>query len=610
MLFIGIAMSFILGKNITQPITKLVSQLKASNPNKKISLNKIGVTEIDELSNSIEELSDRVFDAQKRISQIIAMTEVPVGYFEYFKESEEVFCTESLADILGWDSLNHRDNYLAFNEFKSKMSLLAKYKISDEPCILNLENKKWLKLITFTEGDRIVGTLSDITRETLEKKHTEYERDYDVMTGTLNRTAFSQKAMELFHEGSDTLKTSAIIMADLDNLKYTNDNFGHEVGDLYIKTFANLLKDLNYKNGLVSRRSGDEFYILLYGFSSKEDVMEVINSFWHELEIAKVKISATVEIKVRASAGIAWYPDDSKDFGELLSYADFAMYTVKNSVKGTYRIFNMESYSENAVVYKGQEELNKLIENNLVRYAFQPIVRASDASIYGYEMLMRPVLPFFSNVTEVIRTAKYQNKMGEIERLTWYSALSTAFQKFDDNDIDKDIKVFINSIADQILKPDDVAYITEEYGDFLNRVVLEFTEDTRADTEYSNEKRKIVKKWKGMLAIDDFGSGYNNEKNLIDELPHIIKLDIILVRNIDSDKNRKSLVENMIRFAKDRGILVLSEGVETKEEMETLVNMGVDLMQGYYFGKPEFIPQKIEEEKILLVKEINKNKGV
>lgn len=220
-------------------------------------------------------------------------------------------------------------------------------------------------------------------------------------------------------------------------------------------------------------------------------------------------------------------------------------------------------------------------------------------------MLMRPVLPFFSSVSEVIRTAKYQNKMGEIEKLTWYASLLTATQKFSEENIGKNVKVFINSISDQILKADDISYITEKYGDFLHRVVLEFTEDTRADIEYSNQKRDIVKKWKGMLAIDDFGSGYNNENNLIDNLPNIIKLDMLLVRNIDNDENRRSLVQNIIHFAKDRKILILGEGVETQGEMETLVNMGVDLMQGYYFGRPQFTPCKIKPEKVAKVKQLN-----
>lgn len=394
-LLTGITLSFILGRNITEPITKLVAQLRASNPNKKIKLNKIGVTEIDELSNSIEDLSDRVFDAQKRISQIIAMTEVPVGYFEYFRESNEVFCTESLADILGWKFFNHKDNYIALDEFKTKMSVLDSYKLSEDPLVFNMENKKWLKLITFVDENRVFGTLSDITKEVLEKKRSEYERDYDVMTGTLNRTAFNQKALQLFRGGKDVLKISAVFMADLDNLKYTNDNFGHDIGDLYIKTFANLLKNFNFKNGLVSRRSGDEFYVLFHGFNSREEIMYIIMEFWKVLDNANVSVSPTVEIKVRASAGIAWYPDDSTDFQELLSYADFAMYTVKNSVKGTYRIFNMENYSENAVVYKGQEELNKLIENNLVRYAFQPIVKVRTLLFMDMKCLCGLYFPSF-----------------------------------------------------------------------------------------------------------------------------------------------------------------------------------------------------------------------
>ena len=605
-LLFGIMISILLGRRVTAPMNNLMLKLRTSDVNKHIQLGETGMLEVDELSHAIENLSYEVFINQQRISKIIALTEVTVGYYEHKKNSDEVYVTESLIEMLGWDDCEINQQYLPFDIFKEKIDCLINSISKDTPDIINIENKKWLKIAFSDENEREIGTISDITREIIEKKRVQYTRDYDVMTGTLSRYAFNERITALFKKGPSQLKVAALFMSDLDSLKYTNDKYGHEIGDIYIKEYAKLLKWFNYKNAIVSRRSGDEFYVFLYGYDTKSEIMGIIREFWENLSGTVLTISDEVKIKIRASGGVTWYPDDSKNYNDLMDYADFAMYTAKNNEKGTIQTFNLERYKNNAIVYKGQEELNDLIENNLIQYAIQPIVSAKDGSIFGFEMLMRPKTPFFKNVVDVLRTARFQNKLKYIEKLTWFSALQKAADALGNDTKFANAKIFINSIPNQILDDEDFEVIERKYKSILGRVVLELTEDYKTEADFTRRKLDYIAKWNCLLAIDDFGSGYNNENMIIDNNPDLIKIDMSLISNIDKYENKQLLVQNIINFSKKRGMIILAEGVESLEEIEMLIEMGIDLFQGYYFGKPDFEAQDIAPDKIAKILEINK----
>ena len=605
-LLFGIMISIFLGRRFTAPMNNLMLKLRTSDINKHVELGQTGMLEVDELSHAIENLSCEVILNQQRISKIISLTEVTVGYYEHKENSDEVYVTESLIEMLEWDDCHINQQYMPFDIFKEKIDVLINSISKDTPNIIHIKNKKWLKLAYFNENGREIGTISDITREVIEKQRTAYTRDYDVMTGTLSRYAFNAKITTLFEKDAPQLKVAALFMSDLDSLKYTNDKYGHEIGDIYIKEYAKLLKMFNYKNALVSRRSGDEFYVFLYGYNTKEEIMVIIREFWDTLNNTVLTISDDVKIKIRASGGVVWYPDDSRNYNDLIDYADFAMYTAKNNDKGTIQLFNLDSYKNNAILYKGQEELNDLIENSLIKYAIQPIVSAKDGGIFGFEMLMRPTNPFFKNVMEVMRTATFQNKLKYIEKLTWFSALEKAFDTFGNDTKFANAKIFINSIPNQILDDEDFVIIERKYKSILGRLVLELTEDYKTEADFTRRKVDYTKNWNCLLAIDDFGSGYNNENMIIDNNADLIKIDMSLISNIDQYENKQLLVQNIINFAKAKGIIILAEGVETIEEVEMLIEMGIDLFQGYYFCKPDFEVQDIAPDKIEKILEINK----
>ncbi len=612
-LVVSILVAVFVALGITRPIDNLLKDLRNSDPHKPINLRRVNMEEIDQLSESIESLSHSVEEAASRISKIITMTEIPLGVYEFKNSERQVFCSESLFDVLGWKGWNPDSPYLEMKDFRDRFRKVLKNVHSVEQGVYQVSGigseMRWVRIKSLQEGDRTLGAILDVTNEINEKIKIEYQRDYDVLTNLYNRFAFSRAMGEVARKSLEEIKCAAVIMLDLDNLKYVNDRYGHDCGDKYIQAIANCLRQLLNYRALVGRRSGDEFYALIYGYETREEIRSIIASVWKTINQEYILLPNGEEYKLRASAGIAWYPDDSKDFEQLVQYADFAMYNIKHTVKGNIGEFNLEKYQSNAILLNGYEALNTLIEQNKVRYALQPIVSTKDGTIFGYEMLMRPMLSEFNSPSEVLRIAAAQAKLHVIEEMTLQGAIATFKEYLDAGSVSGDAKIFVNSIGNQIVSSMLINKLESEYSELLSKIVLELTEDERNRGEVLNKKLELIKRWGCMLALDDYGTGYNRESSMTFLNPDIIKLDISFVRGVDRDSNKSRLIQTIMAYAKERNILVIAEGVETRGELEAVVALGVDFLQGYYIARPEFGNQMIQPEIVAEMMEAKKNRS-
>lgn len=590
------------GRLITNPLNALMGDLECSDPNKPTVLRKVHVAEIDRLSGAIERLSGAVAESASRFSKILRMTGVQLAVFEYTDGAPTVFCSDNIYALLGWDSPIVPDTPLPTDEFLRRMQKLEQHRYDDAVYLLDgPTGMRWVKVNWIHEDARHLGAVSDVTNEVLEKQKVEYERDYDTLTHLYNRRAFDQQLDQIFRS-PETLNIAALVMWDLDNLKYINDTYGHDCGDLYIKTFAQAI-DLQLPGHSVSaRRSGDEFYILLYGYPDKSAIRAQIDKLVARIHNGSFPLPDGSPFKLRASGGVAFYPDDATAYPELIRYADFAMYTIKHSDKGRIQEFDRLTYQQNSFLIGGQEALNRLIDNQLVRFALQPILDVRTCTVYGYELLMRPLTPDLSSPRDVLRLAHAQSKLPQIERITFFKGMET-FAECDRAGLLADnARVFLNSIASQTLSPADEETLNALYADFTPRLVLEITESEPDDQQaLTNHKTALARKNGGLVALDDYGTGFNNERLLIELSPDIVKVDISIIQGIDHDPDRQNLLGHLIAYAHARGILVLAEGVETQSEMQYVVTHGVDLLQGYFIARPSFDVQPVPAETLALV---------
>lgn len=574
-------------KMVTVPISRLIKELRKQTDTGSLSLTRVHIDEIDELTEAIEKLSEDVAKSASRISGILDHANVAIGVYEYYDEDTPVFISRTLFEMLGWEEISIPYAYLDAAEFDKRMSQAKRCLYDEKNHIYEMEEpeKRWLKIITVSQDTAgVLGVVTDVTGEILERIKLERERNYDLLTNLYNRRAFKEKATQALKLSKES--TAAMIMWDLDNLKYINDTYGHDEGDKYIVLFARNLKRFEVGNNLTSRYSGDEFVTLLFSPSGKDEIRKEIHEFMVSLQSATMTMPGGYKIPLRVSAGISWFPEDTQDFEQLVSYADFAMYTVKHSVKGMVMEFDQKQYSDNSYLLAGREEMNRLFEQNEIDFAFQPIV-ARSGEIYGYELLMRPKLKRLRDISELLNLARAQAKLSQMEVLTWKAGLKKAAKQIQEGHIKAGEKLFINSIASVILPEHEVLELEQLYAPYLSQIVMEMTESEPVNSECLTEKIRLVKSWDALIAIDDFGSGYNSETIFLDIEPDIVKLDMTLVRNIHIDKNRQFMVNNILQITRRNGSIVLAEGVETEEELKVLLDMGIDLFQGYYLARPE-----------------------
>jgi diguanylate cyclase (GGDEF)-like protein len=580
--------AFVIGKIMTEPIRRLVMELREKSGSRGLSLNRVHIREIDELTETIEQLNRDVERASSKISSILEHANVLIGVFEYEEEADRVFCSRSLFEMLGWGHMEEPYCYIKTVKFKKYMEkTFTGIKIKGErilQCLEGPQGTRWVEFIL--DGSKkgtILGVCSDVTADVEEKEKLERERNYDLLTDIYNRRAFREQVVAAMKRQKG--KVSALVMWDLDNLKYINDTYGHDEGDRYIVLFAGCLKMFSERGGIVARYSGDEFVTFLEA-NEKDEIRKRIQEFMKHIQKFSLNTVGGYQFPIRVSGGLSWFPDDAEDFDTLFNHADFAMYMVKHSVKGIVKEFDFNEYTHNSYMLAGSEEFNRMLDKKEVRFAFQPIA-TRQGKIYGYELLMRPDFANMKGISEVLNLARAQAKLPQMEALTWFSGLKAVMAQAMAGQLGSDEKLFINSIASVCLTEAELEELEENYGELLHRIVIELTEGEPASHDFMHRKIDMARQWKGQVAVDDFGTGYNSEAILLRMRPDIIKVDTNLVKRIHEDPNRQIILKSLLDFANQNNITVLAEGVEIPEELEFLMNCGVSLFQGYYIARPQ-----------------------
>lgn len=394
-----------------------------------------------------------------------------------------------------------------------------------------------------------------------ERSRIEHERDYDALTGLYSRQAFFRVCGELF-EKPDTLRHAALMMTDLDNLKTINDTYGHDWGDVYLRQTAHSLQQGSPSGTVVARLSG----------------------------------------------GVAWYPEDAVDLDTLKKYADFAMYEVKHSTKGEVREFDMERYRAGVYAMEQRSDFEKLIREQRVDYHFQPIVSAHDGHVVAYEALMRPQLPTLRSPLTVMQLASEMGRLYDIEKLTFFRVCECCEELEAAGKLDADALIFVNSIASVSLSDEDWSSYCEAHSAILPKLVVEITEEEEMN-ERELERKRNVPGAPGVFALDDYGSGYSNGNSLLTVAPKYVKVDIAIIRGIDTDADKQQFLMTLIDYAHPRGVQVLAEGVETLSELRKVLEMGVDLLQGYCLARPAAEPGAIDEKAAEVIAEVERQKA-
>ena len=482
------------------------------------------------------------------------------------------------------------------------------------PCtVVNAEGDKVLTVVQggrtryimlrVTTEDRVqVGLAEDVTAATQERLRIERERDYDVLTGLYNRQAFHRVSHELF-QNPERLGVAALLMMDLDDLKHINDTYGHDWGDHYIQNTGRCIAEHSPPGTVCARLSGDEFLLLFYGYPGREQLREKLEALTRAMQQAVVVLPSGSDLHISISGGVAWYPEDGRDIETLKKYADFAMYQVKHSTKGQMKDFDIGVYNQEAYIARTRREFHQLISEERMYYYFQPIFSAQTGRVHAYEALMRSDLPTLRSPATIMKLAREQGALYEIERLTFRKALEGFDNLRSKNLVDRQALIFINSIASVSLRREDSEYMDQRWHELRRQMVIEITEEEEMNRQALESKRHAPG-FSGMFALDDYGSGYSNEGSLLELAPRFIKVDISIIRGIDSDPDKQQILRNVVRYAQPRNMQIIAEGVETAAEMRTVIDLGADLLQGYFLARPAAVPDPIAPEAAEIIRAI------
>ena len=460
---------------------------------------------------------------------------------------------------------------------------------------------RYIMLRSTIEGHAKIGLAEDVTTNALERMRIEHERDYDVLTGLYNRQAFNRVCAALFAQ-PERMGVAALMM-DLDNLKHINDTYGHDWGDQYIRRTGQCLRENTSAETVCARLSGDEFLVLFYGYHSRDAVREKIGQLSRAMQQSVAQLPSGNTLHISLSGGIAWYPDDGQDWETLKKYADFAMYQVKHASKGRVEEFDIGVYNREAYAERTRREFQQLLSNEQVFYCFQPIFSAYNGKVFAYEALMRSDLPTLRSPATIMKLAREQGALYEIERITFTKALETFDGLCRAGSVPGDAMLFVNSIASTSLTREDSEYLNTRWHELHRRMVIEITEEEAID-RVSLEKKRNAPGTSGMFALDDYGSGYSNENSLLELAPQFVKVDITIIRGIDTSPDKQQILRNVVAYAHPRSMKIVAEGVETAAELRTVIELGADLLQGYFLARPAIVPEDIAPEAAAVIQEL------
>lgn len=611
-LLVGILSSLIVSLSLARPVKKLSDEVEEAQKNNSTSLrfSDTGIRELDQFARAITQMNQDMLTISTKFLRIMEMASVELGGFEVRSENESVYVTDNFFSMLGKKELSEKSmTGKDFMEFLDSYNKSCHHTVRGDgsrvySVIHNSGEIRYVRMEIKTEPDRQIGLVEDVTKVTRERMNIEHERDYDTLTGLYNRRAFQRESEKLFREHPEKLKHAAFVMIDMDNLKYTNDNFGHDFGDRYIheagRGFAEYVPD----GTLCSRISGDEFNLLFYGYDSQDEIRKAISEVKAALDRKYVELPSGRKLHLSISGGISWYPEDSADLKTLKKYADFAMYQVKRSRKGHFREFELDVYNRNAGETQLRKQFLQLMKREDIAYYYQPIVSAVTGKIRALEALMHVEMSMLKSPEDVLRLAKEEKCLHDLERITFFCAAEGYCRLRANGKVRGDELLFVNSIASEYMTDEECREFRQRYLDIRSQLVLEITEQELLSKEAL--ERKTSKGFLGAVALDDYGSGYNSEKSLLALSPKYIKVDMVIIRDIDTDIDKQQIVANIVKYAHQRGMYIVAEGVETAEELKKVLELEVDLLQGYYLSRPAATPGAINPDALKIIEENRK----
>ncbi len=412
----------------------------------------------------------------------------------------------------------------------------------------------------------------------------------DSLTGLPNRFACSILLDNLVKKG----ERFALVSVDLNNFKIINDTMGHDAGDKMLIEIANRWKEIANTNktstqDFIARLGGDEFAFVISRYSSCLEIVDTINIYEKELE-GKITID-NYEFFITASFGYAEYPDDAPNSSALFSCADAALHNIKKPDSSSKILRFNPDLVKTEKNMQIERKIRAALDANEILFHLQPQYD-SNHKLRGFEALarMKDADDTFIRPDIFIPVAERAGLIDRIDLMVFRKSALFLADIIKKAGKDLDITICINISVRHLMKNnfiEEIKKVLHESGVSANHFEMEITESIMIESyekalKYINEVKEMGFK----VALDDFGTGYSSLSYLHSFPANLLKIDKSFIDVMNSSDSSKKYVATIISIGHILNLEVISEGVESEDQLSTLKEIGCDYIQGYIWGKP------------------------
>jgi diguanylate cyclase (GGDEF)-like protein len=416
----------------------------------------------------------------------------------------------------------------------------------------------------------------------------------DHLTGLGNHRAFQEELDSQIENANRYEVPVSLVLIDLDEFKQINDSSGHAAGDQTLASFGRLVGSVLRKVDRPFRIGGDEFALLLPHTDAEAAHIVarrlLVSALQPNVRDPKVK-------PLSFSAGISSLPSPATSRTELYAQADTALHGAKRAGRTEVLVFHPGT-EIGATAAGASAAIAEVIEQNLLRPVFQPIVDLGSGGTLGYEGLIRPVPPApYADPASLFAAAEASGHVVALD-LACVEAIVAAAAR-----MPKELFLSVNVSPRTVEAPEFSAHIMLNIlarHDFPpDRLIIELTEHQPiADLERVRHKLDTCRSAGIRLAADDLGAGNSGLRLLSDLRFDVVKVDLGLIQRSSTSAPSSAVVESIVAFASRTGALVIGEGVEHEEQVAQLTELGVTAAQGYLFSRPGPLPDWAGETRL------------
>lgn len=427
------------------------------------------------------------------------------------------------------------------------------------------------------------GNGSDVTEQLREQRDTTRLAKFDSLTGLCNRFTMGQRLETTLTAFRSSQRACALMMIDLDRFKQVNDTLGHPVGDALLKQVAERLRGVIGKDGDIGRLGGDEFQIILPDCDDRGKLGDIAKKI-----ISLVSQPYSIDnsrCSIGASVGIAVAPFDGATSEELVRSADLALYAAKGGGRGQFRFFSIELQSNAEKRQIIEEDLRHALAQGQMRLDYQPIVSIKSNTVVGLEALMRWQHPDFGELPPslfipiaeesdtIVGLSEWAIHEACREAAGWPGTLPVSVNVATTHfGIGGFMATLTQALAESQLAPD--------------RLELEFNETVfRLPEQAINDTLGELRTLGVKVSLDNFGAGTSPLGQLRLHRFDKVKIDRDVVQDMTMSKSRCSAIgASIMTLAKRLGMQTVAVGVEARDELKVMTDLGVDLIQGHIYA--------------------------